>query len=63
MTTRQTLLLADDDPAVTDSLVQFLERAGFHVLVAIDGKNALEKAQSLKMNDRWLAPSWRPPHA
>jgi len=48
MTTRQTLLLADDDPAVTDSLAPFLERAGFHVLVAIDGKNALEKAQSHK---------------
>jgi len=48
MTTRQTLLLADDDPAVTDSLAPIPERAGFHVLVAIDGKNALEKAQSHK---------------
>lgn len=40
------LLLADDDPAVTESLAPFLERAGFHVLVAGDGASALEKAQS-----------------
>lgn len=46
MTSRQTLLLADDDPAVTDNLVPFLERAGFRVLVASDGMEALEKVQS-----------------
>src|SRR5258706_4609112 len=39
------ILLADDDSAVTDSLAPFLERAGFHVLVAGDGASALEKAQ------------------
>lgn len=43
-----TLLLADDDLAVTDSLAPFLERAGFHVLLAGDGASALEKAQSLR---------------
>lgn len=41
-----TLVLADDDPAVTDSLAPFLERAGFHVLVVGDGAAALEKTQS-----------------
>ena len=40
------ILLADDDTAVTDSLAPFLERAGFHVLVASDGAAALEKAQA-----------------
>ena len=43
---RSTLLLADDDPTIADSLAPFLERAGFHVLVVSDGVNALEKAQT-----------------
>src|SRR5512141_3509544 len=43
---RTTLLLADDDPTIADSLAPFLERAGFHVLVVSDGAAALEKAQS-----------------
>jgi DNA-binding response OmpR family regulator len=44
--TRSTLLLADDDPTIADSLAPFLERAGFHVLVVSDGISALEKAQA-----------------
>jgi len=43
---RSTLLLADDDPTIADSLAPFLERAGFHVLVVSDGMSALEKAQA-----------------
>lgn len=43
---RPTILLADDDPTVADSLAPFLERAGYHVLVVSDGVNALEKAQA-----------------
>ena len=43
---RSTILLADDDPTIADSLAPFLERAGFHVLVVSDGVNALEKAQA-----------------
>src|SRR6185295_9741349 len=43
---RSTLLLADDDPTIADSLAPFLERAGFHVLVVSDGMNALEKVQA-----------------
>jgi DNA-binding response OmpR family regulator len=42
---RPTLLLADDDPTIADSLAPFLERAGFHVLVVSDGMHALEKVQ------------------
>ena len=43
---RPTILLADDDPTIADSLAPFLERAGFHVLVVSDGAAALEKAQA-----------------
>ncbi len=42
---KPTLLLADDDPTIADSLAPFLERAGFHVLVVSDGASALDKAQ------------------
>jgi len=42
---RPTILLADDDPTIADSLAPFLERAGFHVLVVSDGIAALDKAQ------------------
>jgi len=41
-----TILLADDDPNIVDSLAPFLERAGFHVLIVSDGQAAFEKAQS-----------------
>ncbi len=41
-----TLLLADDDTTIVDSLAPFLERAGFHVLLAPDGAAALEKIHS-----------------
>ncbi|MCC7188896.1 MAG: response regulator transcription factor [Anaerolineales bacterium] len=43
---RPTILLADDDPTIADSLAPFLERAGFHVLVVSDGITALEKTQA-----------------
>src|SRR5574341_139254 len=43
---RTTLLLADDDHTIVDSLAPFLERAGFDVLVAADGAAALEKISS-----------------
>jgi DNA-binding response OmpR family regulator len=48
MNDRPTLLLADDDPTITNSLVPFFERAGFHVLTAANGAEALEKAQLLR---------------
>ncbi|MEI6290174.1 MAG: response regulator transcription factor [Chloroflexota bacterium] len=43
-----TLLLADDDPTITNSLVPFFERAGFHVLTAANGADALDKVQTLQ---------------
>ncbi|MCC6567932.1 MAG: response regulator transcription factor [Anaerolineales bacterium] len=43
---RSTILLADDDPTIADSLAPFLERAGFHVLIVSDGIAALDKAQA-----------------
>jgi DNA-binding response OmpR family regulator len=43
---RPTLLLADDDPAITQSLAPFLERSGFHVIAVPDGQVALERIQS-----------------
>jgi DNA-binding response OmpR family regulator len=48
MNDRPTLLLADDDSTITNSLVPFFERAGFHVLTAFNGADALEKAQTLR---------------
>ena len=46
--TQPTLLLVDDDLSIVESLAPFLERAGFHVIVALDGAAALDKVQSHK---------------
>jgi DNA-binding response OmpR family regulator len=35
----------DDDLSIVESLTPFLERAGFHVIVALDGAEALDKVQ------------------
>ena len=43
--THPTLLLVDDDLSIVESLAPFLERAGFHVIVALDGAEALDKVQ------------------
>jgi DNA-binding response OmpR family regulator len=43
---RPTILLADDDPIIVNSLTPFFERAGFHMLTVSNGIDALEKAQS-----------------
>lgn len=41
-----TLLLVDDDPMIIESLGPMLVRSGFHVLVAVNGEEALNKVQS-----------------
>ena len=41
-----TLLLVDDDPMIVESLAPLLERSGFHVLLAPNGEEALNKIQS-----------------
>lgn len=38
-----TILLVDDEVAITDQLAPFLERAGFAVVVAADGEQALAR--------------------
>jgi DNA-binding response OmpR family regulator len=38
----QTILLVDDESAITENLAPFLERSGFEVHVASDGEQALE---------------------
>lgn len=46
MQAKPTVLLADDEPAITTNLAPFLQRAGFSVLVATDGGAALREAQA-----------------
>lgn len=44
---RRTILLVDDEEAITDNLRAFLERSGFAVSVARDGPQALDKVRSV----------------
>lgn len=41
---RPSLLLVDDDPAITSVLGPFLQRNGFHVTTAQDGDEGLRRA-------------------
>ena len=43
---KPTILLADDDATIRDSLAPFLERAGFHVIVEKNGADVFRKAQT-----------------
>src|SRR5437773_10344645 len=40
-----TLLIADDDPGLRESLERTLTREGFRVILASDGRGALERLQ------------------
>ena len=40
------ILLVDDEPAITDNLAPFLRRAGFEVTVAADGDTALARLRA-----------------
>ncbi len=44
----KTVLVVDDEPKITKLVRDYLERAGFGVLVAADGKTALARARSDK---------------
>ena len=44
MASPKTVLLAEDEPNIAESLKFLLERAGYAVSVAADGKQALERA-------------------
>lgn len=50
MIDQPTLLLADDEAAITDNLAPFLQRSGFTVLVAADGEAALSQIQQTPPN-------------
>src|SRR3954454_10803353 len=41
-----TILLVDDEPAITENLAPFLRRAGFDVVVAADGVQALDRIRA-----------------
>ena len=41
-----TILLVDDEPAITDNLAPLLRRAGFEVVVAHDGDQALARLRA-----------------
>jgi len=43
MQTKPTILLVDDETAITDTLAPLLRRSGFSVTVAFDGEEALQK--------------------
>lgn len=47
---RPKILLVDDEEAITSNLAPFLERAGFLVVVAADGEEALHKAAAFAPN-------------
>ncbi len=42
------VLVVDDDPATRELVARFLERDGFRVAVAADGREGMEKARALK---------------
>ena len=48
LTSAATVLVIDDDPAVHDLMRRSLEKDGFRVELAADGKTGLELAQQLK---------------
>lgn len=44
------LLIADDDPDISDLLESYLKKAGYDVTITVDGKEALQKAQASKFD-------------
>src|ERR671939_1484353 len=44
----KTILVVDDEPKITQLVRDYLERAGYSVLVAYDGKKALSRAKTEK---------------
>lgn len=48
MAETQSILLVDDESAITDNLAPFLERSGFEVNVAVDGEQALQMVAASK---------------
>lgn len=54
MNTPQTVLLADDDPAIRKFLRQVLHKAGYQVLVATNGREVMTMLQTERQPDLLL---------
>ena len=50
MESRKRILIADDDPDIIDLLESYLKRAGFDVTVKVNGKDALQTAETEKFD-------------
>ena len=50
MEDRKRVLIADDDPDISDLLEAYLKKAGYSVTVTGNGKDALQKAESEKFD-------------
>ena len=48
LASRGTLLVIDDDPATRDQISRMMEKEGFRIETAADGKTGLEKAMALR---------------
>ena len=44
------ILIADDDPDISDLLESFFKKAGYDVTVTVNGKDALQKAEAEKFD-------------
>ena len=47
---RKRILIADDDPDILDLMDSFFRKAGYDVTVAVNGKDALQKAEAEKFD-------------
>jgi len=50
MESRKRILIADDDPDIIDLLESYLKRAGFDVTIRVNGKDALQTAETEKFD-------------
>lgn len=50
MEDRKRILIADDDPDISDLLESYFKKAGYSVTVTVNGKDALQKAESEKFD-------------
>ncbi len=46
----KTILVVDDEPRIIEIIKAYLEKEGYRVTVALDGKSALERARSERPN-------------
>ena len=47
---KKTVLIVDDESIIIEILYEFLEILGFHVIISYNGKDALEKFQTEKID-------------